>query len=187
MTKEEYEKLIDKKLLDFQANNLDKYDNELIKLTKQLKQELMSEFKEEEPSIDGWKVGDKYFYRNSRGGVSEDIIITTSDGNIDDLDIARITHGYAKHTSEEVQFQIERDAVLYELSKYAEPKDRIWDNNLQHYYIGWTHVGENEICVGANIVFKRNDIYFASKNDAEKAIKAVGEERIKKYYLQMED
>ena len=164
MTREEYEAKIDEKL-------------------KAVKQELMSEFKEEEPSFDGWKEGDIYYFVDNAGLIVKDIFYMGDNT----ASMYRVAHGNAFRTYEEAEFKRERDAVLYELNRFAEPKGRIWDNNLLHYFIGWTYVGENEICVGASVMVKRNDIYFASKNDAEKAIKTVGEERIKKYYLQMED
>lgn len=178
MTREEYENEVREKIFDIK----NEFDNKLLELHK----ELMAEYKEEEPNLDGWKVGDKYFYPNSIGGVCEDIIIATTDGNIDNLDIARITHGYAKHTVEEVEFQIERDAVLYELSKFAEPKDAVWGMGTIHYYISYS-LTCNKVRVGCSWNAKSNDIYFASKEDAEKAIQAVGEERIKKYYLGVEE
>ena len=53
MTREEYEELVDKKLHDFQVKNLTEYDSKLTEYAEQLKQELMSEFKEEKPSLDG--------------------------------------------------------------------------------------------------------------------------------------
>ena len=33
---------------------------------------------------------------------------------------------------------------------------------------------------------KQNDIYFSSKEIAEQAVKEIGEERIKKYYFEVE-
>lgn len=168
MTREEYEKIIDEKL-------------------KAVKEELMVGFKEE-PSLDGWKVGDRYYYPNVFGGIGASIVTRCSAMNgeiLDETDAFMIRHGYAKRTQEEVQFQIERDAVLYELRKFAEPKDRKW-NGDKHYYITWNY-GNNRVCIEFVHLIKGNDIYFASREDAEKAIEEIGESRIRKYYLMVGD
>ena len=102
------------------------------------------------------------------------------------VDAFRITHGYAKKTAEEVNFQMERDEVLYELSKYAEPKDAEWDGIKNHSFICWDY-HNNKIHISACSAFRRNEIYFTSEEDAEKAIVHCGEERVKKYYLGVEE
>ena len=152
MTREEYEVIINEKLTA-------------------VKQELMAEFKEEEPSLDGWKVGDKYYFHDTLGKLHYDIIkVNIAADEVDNRDIFRITHGYAKHTQKEAEFQIERDAVLYELSKFAEPKDREWDGSLNnHWYMYW-NCSKDKIEFDFNYKNKHNDIYFASREDAEKAI-----------------
>lgn len=168
MTREEYEAMVDKRL-------------------KAVKQELMAEYKEEEPSLDEWKEWDEYYYHNAINDIEKGFVtVVDNNGNIGGVDRFRITHGYAKRTSEEVQFQIERDAVLYELSKFAEPKNEVWDGKTNHFYICYSMI-ENKMSVNYNWINKRDDIYFASREDAEKAVQAVGEERIKKYYLGMEE
>lgn len=185
MTREEYEELVDKKLHDFQVKNLTEYNSKLTEYTEQLKQELMAEFKEEEPSLDGWKVGDKYYVRFDGREIRIETIACDNEGKIYRYDVFNITHGYAKRTAEEVQFQMERDAVLYELSKFAEPKDRVWDGTKSHCLITWDF-WEGGISVKSICTYKDNDIYFSTKEDAEKAIQAVGEERIKRFYLVVE-
>lgn len=166
MTREEYEKMIDKKL-------------------KAVKEELMADYKKE-PSLDGWKVGDKYYVRANDRDICAETIDCDMDGKIDDYDIFNITHGYAKRTAREVQFQIERDAVLYELNKYAEPKDRKWNSVYKHHFITWNY-GNNRVCIEFVHLIKGSDIYFASREDAEKAIKEIGKDRVKKYYLEVEE
>lgn len=166
--REEYEKMIDKKL-------------------KAVKEELMVGFKEE-PSLDGWKVGDKYYVRFDGREIHIETIGCDDEGEIYDFDIFNIKHGYAKHTAEEVQFQMERDAVLYELSKYAEPKDRKWNGSNRHWYIVRDFIhGHNGVYIEYSYLIKGNDIYFASREDAEKAIEEIGESRIRKYYLMVGD
>lgn len=165
MTREEYEKIIDEKL-------------------KAVKEELMADY-----GLDGWKVGDKYYFHDTTGNIIACRVRVDSTNNgsdINSIDTIRIKYGYAKHTEEEVKFQFERDAVLYELSKYAEPKDAVWDGTKSHCLITWDF-WEGGISVKSICTYKSNDIYFSTREDAEKAIQAVGEDRIKKYYLQVED
>lgn len=158
MTREEYEAKIDEKL-------------------KAVKKELMAEYKEEKPSRDEWKEGDTYYYINTAGFIIEGKIYRDSSGVM-----YRVTHGNAFRTYVEADFKRNRDAVLYELSKFAEPKDRKWDGEIEHYYI-YYKVTNNKVCVEYSRTVKSNDIYFASREDAEKAVKKVGEQRIVKFYL----
>ena len=182
MTREEYEEKIDERI---KALRIEQSAVINIKLDN-LKKELMSEYKEEEPSLDGWKVGDKYYVRFDGREIHTETIVCDDKGKIYDFDIFNIKHGYAKHTAEEVQFQMERDAVLYELSKYAEPEDVVWDGYDHHWYICWNY-SEDRIGLDYKYNSKHNDTYFALREDAEKAIKAVGESRIRKYYLMVGD
>lgn len=177
MTRKEYENEVREKIFDIK--------NEFNKKLLELQKELLAEFKEEEPSLDGWKVGDKYYSHDTTGNIIASRVDSINNGSdINSTDTIRIKHGYAKHTEEEVQFQFERDAVLYELSKYAEPKDREWDGSNNHWHIYWNYK-KGEIGFDLRCNCKHNDIYFASREDAEKAIQAVGESRIKKYYLEV--
>lgn len=185
MTREEYETKIDEKIASYYNHIVMKVSNMATESLKEMKAELMSEFKEEEPSIDGWKVGDKYYVRFDGREIHIETIGCDDKGKIYDFDIYNVTHGYAKRTAEEVQFQAERDAVLYALNKFAEPEDREWDKITKHFFITWDF-WEDGISIKALFAYKHNDIYFATKEDAEKAIQAVGEERIKRFYLGVE-
>lgn len=179
MTRKEYENEVREKIFDIK--------NEFNKKLLELQKELLAEFKEEEPSLDGWKVGDKYYSHDTTGNIIASRVDSTNNGSdINSTDTIRIKHGYAKHTEEEVKFQFERDAVFYELSKFAEPDDREWNDFNNHWYICW-NCKKGEIGFDYKYNCRHNDIYFASREDAEKAIEAVGEERIKKYYLEVKE
>lgn len=179
MTRKEYKNEVREKIFDIK----NEFDKKLLELHK----ELMAEFKEEEPSLDGWKVGDKYYSHDTTGNIIASRVDSTNNGSdINSTDTIRIKHGYAKHTEEEVKFQFERDAVLYELSKFAELKDREWNGSNNHWFICWNY-SEDRIGFDFKYNCKHNDIYFASREDAEKAIDVVGEERIKRFYLGVEE
>ena len=92
-------------------------------------------------------------------------------------------------TKEEAEFAIERLKIRAELQRYAdehnEPID--WDNNRQNKY-GITYSHEyKELKVWFTLGIKDAfQIYFTSEEIAKAAIKAVGEERIKKYLFEVE-
>lgn len=166
MTREEYKTMIDEKL-------------------KAVKQELMTEYKEEEPSIDGWNYGDVYYYIDDYGDVIKTYITCWNKGELYGIDKSRLISNNMFKTESEAKFKRERDTVIYELSKFAEPKDAVWNGTESHCLITWDF-WEGGISVKSICTYKGNDIYFSTKEDAEKAIQAVGEERIKRFYLGVE-
>jgi len=102
-------------------------------------------------------------------------------------DIYRWETGNCKQTEAECEFKREKEKVETELENFAkehnEPID--WgDFRPEKFYINWDY-GENEIVFPSNITYKGNDIYYSSKKIAEAAVKAVGEDRVKKYYLEV--
>ena len=118
----------------------------------------------------------------------------TSDGSIfntdwdDCMDKKAYAIGNVFRTEEDAKFTVEKLKVIHELKQFAEPKERAWDGKNDHYYITCTTFNsyENRINVYSSPLYKHHDIYFSSFNRAWKAIEAVGEDRIKKYYLEVE-
>lgn len=166
MTREEYKTMIDEKL-------------------KAVKQELMAEFKEEKPSLDGWNYDEVYYYIDDYGDVLKAHTVCWNKGELYGIDKSRLISNNMFKTESEAKFKRERDVILYELSKYAEPKDAVWNGTKSHCLITWDF-WEGGISVKSICTYKGNDIYFSTKEDAEKAIQAVGEERIKRFYLGVE-
>lgn len=93
-------------------------------------------------------------------------------------------------TREDAEFALEKTKVVAELRRFSE------ENN--EYEIDWKDKDQEKWCMCysyyyGNIYFidagsyKRNDIYFTSKEIGEQAIKHIGEERLKKYYFGVED
>lgn len=126
------------------------------------------------------KKGDKYWFINNSG------YIVDSQWDNYDIDIERYLLGNYYRTKEECEFARQKLKVIAELKEFAEPEDRKWDGTEPHCLITWDF-WEGGISVKSICTYKGNDIYFSTEEDAEKAIQAVGEERIKKYYLQVED
>lgn len=141
-----------------------------------LKQELIKAY-EHDPKEDAPfpQVGDKYFYIHDNGYISIDSTFSLTSTNKDRLKIGNIFK-----TRADAIFMKEKLKVIAELKKYAEPEYREWNDENFHYTITCSH---NHILPTCHKYGKCNTIYFESIEKAEEAIEAVGEDRIKKYYL----
>ena len=140
------------------------------------------EQKEEEvPSFP--QEGDTYYYLYSDGAVGYDKYHA-----VFDTEINRLSLGNYFKTKEEAEFEVERLKVLHEMKQFAEPKDYKWDSFNEHHYIYCRFLNNNNFVEIGNLnSCKSDEIYFESEEDAKACIKAVGEDRIKKYYLGIED
>ena len=87
-------------------------------------------------------------------------------------------------TEKDAEFAYVRLMVLTELKKYAkEFSNEEWEKtNLPKYYLYFDY-NSYVISIGSVCFSKDDNIYFESKEKAQEAIKAVGDDRIKKYYL----
>ena len=99
-------------------------------------------------------------------------------------DYFRYSIGNCFKTEEDVKFIAEKLKVITKLKEFAEPKDVVWGGSKAHYYIVWNCI-RCEINICSTCIIKQNEIYFASKDDAIKAVGTVGKDRIRKYYLGM--
>lgn len=118
--------------------------------------------------------------------ISPDGIVYSYEWGDYEYDKKLFHQGHIFLTQEDAIFERERRAVTKELELFKEPKDRPWDTNNNHYGI-YYHFLYNKVLVDSACYGKGTDIYFATREDAEKAIKIVGEDRVKKYYLRVED
>ena len=124
--------------------------------------------------------GQTYYYIVSDG----DIFHAT--WNNDHPDLLRFAVGNVFETKEEAEFEVERLKVIAELKEFAEPEDREWDGQTNHFHI--SGYGDSDtISIFSCEVVKTPTIYFESVEEAQEAIKAVGEDRIKKYYLRVKE
>lgn len=155
---------------------------ELLKELEEAKAKIVEiEKKIEEKKSKRWKpkVMERYYYINIEGKVIE-----TSRLNNGEFEESMYNLGNCFRTKEEAEFITEKLKVITKLKEFAEPEDAVWDGNEPHYYIGWNCL-TCEISIYSSFTIKQNEIYFASKDDWTKAIKAVGKDRIRKYYLGM--
>ena len=101
-------------------------------------------------------------------------------------DEKRLSIGNAFHTKKEAEFALEKLKVIHELKQFAEPKNAVWDFNEYHYVICYDCTGDR-IDYNCSPIDKYSDITFATEEMARKAVKAVGEDRIKKYYFEVKE
>lgn len=145
--------------------------------------ELKEELKKAEninPDVFTPELGEKYLTIQSGG----DIFINY--WNYLSIDKDRLAIGNVLRTREEAEFEVERLKVIHELKMYAEPKSVKWDGEKKHVYIVYD-MSSNNIKIEYCFWYKRDSLYFSSEDRVREAIKAVGEDRVKKYYLGVEE
>lgn len=100
--------------------------------------------------------------------------------------------GNCFRTEEEAKFTIEKLKVIHELEKFAyesNTEEIDWKNfNQCKYYLVYDTEDE-ELYVDYTAYSKRGpfNIYFTSSKIAKRAIEEIGEDRIKKYYFNVEE
>ena len=124
------------------------------------------------------KDGDIYFFLSAVG------VIMTGIWRNDSGDQCRLSLGNMFLTKKDAEFAMERLKVIAELKKYAkEFSDEEWMNkDLPKYHIGFEY-GCRVLSCYSSFWCRGLDLYFESKEKAQEAIEAVGEDRVKKYYL----
>ena len=117
----------------------------------------------------------------------------TADHNLDDGSVEKfISIGNCFETGKEAKHMVEKLKVIKELRDFAleNNNEKIdWrDKCIGKYFITYDFYDE-EISI-ASYTFRNFlpfEIYFTSKEIAQKAIKTIGEYRIKKYYFDIEE
>lgn len=127
------------------------------------------------------KVGDKYYTIAIDGNKT----IYCFPWDNDAVDSGRMSIGNCFRTKEEAEFALERLKVLAEMKKFAEPFYTNWYGNAGHYYIFYS-VREKCLSVDNNLLMRSSKLYFTSEKRARECIAAVGEDRIKKFYIGVE-
>lgn len=129
------------------------------------------------------QIGDKYWF------------IWTS-GNIDcecwrgaGIDIARRENGNCYLTEEEAEFALEQKKIIAEMEKLGGTKNMmsLGDKTAHKYYIAYSHdTGRMHIDYYC-FMHIMSTLYFATEEQAQKAIDTIGEDRIKKYLFYVKD
>lgn len=132
-----------------------------------------------EPSL-----GDLYYYINSNGDIKFSYYNTRS--------IDKRCIGNFFKTDEEAEHMVEKLKVIKELQDFAfENRDEEidWYDKEQDKWAICYDIEDKEIAYesGKKIKSVPFNVYFATEQDCERAIKTIGEDRIKKYYFDVED
>ena len=132
------------------------------------------------------KEKEKYFYIEDCMGVSDDRNVQAP------IDYCRFNIGNFFKTKIEAEHILEKLKVIHELQKFAYENNEgeiDWKNfNQCKYYLVYDTKDE-DLYVDYTVYCKREpfNIYFTSSKIAKKAIEEIGEDRIKKYYFNVED
>lgn len=91
-------------------------------------------------------------------------------------------------TEEEAESAIEKQKVITELKRFAlenNEEEIDWNNEKQDkFFIYYNYLG-SRLSIGKVNYVRQNNIYFTSEEIAKDAIKSIGEEGLKKYYLEV--
>ena len=130
------------------------------------------------------KIENHYYYIDESEGVGFGYW-----GN-DCIDEYLYTIGNCFPTKEKAEFAVERLKVIAELKRFAQEhneKEIDWSTcDQDKFYLIYDHYNG---CVNCANTFrnKSNNIYFTSREVLKQAIDTIGVDRIKKYYLEVED
>ena len=108
------------------------------------------------------------------------------------IDYCRFNIGNCFKTKEEAEHILEKLKVIHELQKFAyenNEEEIDWKNFNQCKYKIFYDAEDGDLYVDYSVQCESEpfNIYFTSFKVAKKAIEAVGEDRIKKYYFNVED
>lgn len=137
--------------------------------------------KSNKPSLQGFKphYGEKYFYIDERGEVN---FFYNRNSSYDKM---CYSIGNCFKTEEEAEFEVERLKIVTQLKHMAEAWNTCeidWeDENQPKYYI--IYIRTYGLSWGYDYLIQKDVIYFTTAEACEKAIKLIGEERLKKYYF----
>lgn len=142
----------------------------------------------EEPKSKDWKPkkGDTYYYIGSVGS------IFNYDYREDISDEAHLNIGNCFKTEEDAKHMVEKFKVIREIQKFANEnneKEIDWNDAKQYKQFLIYDIEDKKVCVDYKTYVKSEpfNIYFTSFDIARKAIKTIGEARIKKYYFDIEE
>ena len=136
----------------------------------------------EEKPTQVWKpnVGDKYYYISNTGS----ILYYMYDEDVTNKAIISI--GNCFETKEEAQHMLQKIRIINQLQELSNIK---FNENQKSKWCIFYDFDKNELTCIYNRYCKHSpfEVYFASKEDCQKAIETIGEENLKKYYFDVED
>lgn len=171
------EEQMDNNTLQINMNNLtDEERNTLLSLVK----------KSNEPKSKVWKpkFGLVYYFISNNGEIEATNCIESI------ADEERFVFGNCFKTEDEAKFALEKLKVITELKRFAIEHNEgeiDWsDSEQKKYYIYYScHINRTDIDFTTQM--RENIVYFTSQEIATQAIQEIGEERLKKYYFEVND
>lgn len=160
-------------------NKIEELQGKIDELQKELNELKKKEKEKESGGVWRPEFKEEYWYIDSFGKVTWTINVFNYEDN------AMFSIGNVFKTKEEAEFTVEKLKVLAELKVFAEPKDRKWDGGNRHWDIVYEST-LNRVQIVNWLSCRTNGIHFETEEKAQQAIDAVGEDRIKKYYLEVE-
>ena len=159
----------------------DNFTQETITNTLQEDWEVVEESKVWKPEKDG-----HYYYYNDTGHIYE----SCYDG--DSTDKNRLEFGNCFKTKEEAEHMVEKLKVINELKKFALENNEAeidWNNLSQKkYVIIYDPENQNvDVYCYRRTQYIPFNIHFTSEKIAQKAIETIGEDRIRRYYFDVEE
>ena len=125
--------------------------------------------------------GDKYYFIFPSGDISN------STWANDNIDSSFESIGNCFNSKEDAEFALEQLKVIHELKKYTTKPVWVW-NQEKWYSLSYDH---NRRTIRIEVwMFDQvlpNSMYFKSQEMAQKAIDEIGEERLKKYWFEIEE
>lgn len=100
------------------------------------------------------------------------------------VDTAMWRVGNCFRTKEDAEFALERMKVIAQLKEYAETKERSNTAGVQHWHLAYD-LSTREVVGTFSFSMHTGELSFENEKTLQKAIDAVGKERIKKYYLEV--
>ncbi len=137
----------------------------------------------EKPKEKVWKpkLGETYWY------VDYDGTVCRSEWGGLRVEKSLYALGNCFKTKEEAEFYKEKLIVTAELQRFADEHNETidWEDANEYKYSIYYDTYSKQIHKTGGLNCKQTTIYFSSLEIANKAIETIGEERIKKYYLEV--
>ena len=118
-----------------------------------------------------------------------DVVNIFETRNNSEIDDKRHNIGNCFKTKEEAEFALEKQKVFTELKRFALENNECeldWNNEYHKYYLFYNYK-TGKVDVEYDISWKTSSVYFSSEDIAKQAIEAVSEDRLKKYYFEVND
>lgn len=120
-----------------------------------------------------------------------DVVNIFETRNNSEIDDKRHNIGNCFKTKEEAEFALEKQKVFTELKRFALENNECeldWNDYTTNKCCLYYNRRKSEIDVSCNNIFSQAAvIYFSSEKIAKEAIKTIGENRLKKYYFEVND